>query len=154
MREVLEGMSARLAADNMPKQAIQEPFSLLDEHDNDIRQEQDKYYFKNEVDLDFHYKIASARNNSWLIELLTSDLYQLLRMCRRRSCQMPDCARKALDEHRQIALSIKSHDPELSEILMRRHIISAWKKVNQFLLKERQVELSTTPKLTSNKVNK
>jgi len=134
VREALEGMSARLAAHNMPEEAIKELWQLLEKHEHEIAQEDGKHYFQNEGDLDFHYRIASSSQNEWLIDLLSSELYQLLRMCRRRSSQVKNRPERALREHRQIVQAIENRDPELSELLMRRHISGAWQQVKDFLL--------------------
>ena len=138
VREALEGMSARLAATHMTEEGIAELETLLINHERSIRQSQGKEYFQREGDLDFHFCIARASNNQWLIQLLSSELYQLLRMCRHRSSKTPERPLRALNEHRQIVDAIANRDPELAEILMRRHISGAWKTVKH-LLEEEQV---------------
>lgn len=145
VREALEGMSARLAAQHMPSTAIAELWQLLDEHAVEIDKKNGKLYFQNEGDLDFHYKIAVASNNQWLMELLGSELYQLLRMCRHRSSQLPNRPTKALNEHRQIVQAIENRDPELAELLMRRHISGAWQQVKNCLNNDALID----PKVTA-----
>jgi len=134
VREALEGMSARLAAQHMSEQSIAELWQLLETHEVEIANKDGKHYFQNEGDLDFHYRIATSSNNQWLTELLSSELYQLLRMCRRRSSQVPNRPERALREHRQIVQAIENRDAELAELLMRRHISGAWEQVKQVLL--------------------
>ena len=136
VREALEGMSARLAATRMSDTEISELQQLLKKHENTIDQSQGKEYFQHEGDLDFHFRIAQASNNQWLMDLLSSELYQLLRMCRHRSSQTPERPLHALQEHKQITEAIANHDPELAELLMRRHISGAWKIVKLLLEKE------------------
>ncbi len=136
VREALEGMSARLAAQKMSNAGIQELQQLLDTHESNIHESEGKEYFQREGDLDFHYCIAKASNNNWLIELLGSELYQLLRMCRYRSSQTPERPLIALAEHQQIVAAIANHDAELAELLMRRHISGAWKTVKKLMEKE------------------
>jgi len=136
VREALEGMSARLAATRMSDTEIDELRSLLNNHENMIEQSQGKEYFQREGDLDFHFRIAQASNNQWLMDLLSSELYQLLRMCRHRSSQTPARPIRALQEHKQITEAIASRDPELAELLMRRHISGAWKIVKILLENE------------------
>lgn len=133
VREALEGMSARLAATRMSDSDINELRQLLVSHESNIEQSEGKEYFQREGDLDFHYCIARASNNQWLIELLSSELYQLLRMCRHRSSQTPERPIKALNEHKQIVEAIANRDPELAELLMRRHISGAWKIVKYIM---------------------
>ncbi len=133
VREALEGMSARLAAKNMSDEDIESLQNLLDKHESNIEQTKGKEYFQHEGDLDFHFRIAQASNNQWLMDLLSSELYQLLRMCRHRSSQTPERPIKALSEHKQITEAIAQHDEELAELLMRRHISGAWKIVKTLL---------------------
>jgi len=138
VREALEGMSARLAATRMSDDEISELQHLLKNHESMIDQSQGTRYFQREGDLDFHFRIAQASNNQWLMDLLSSELYQLLRMCRHRSSQTPERPLRALQEHKQITEAIAQHDPELAELLMRRHISGAWKLVKEILEKEEQ----------------
>ena len=137
VREALEGMSARLAALQMSDAEIQELQQLLDTHESNIEKSAGKEYFQREGDLDFHYCIAKASKNEWLMQLLGSELYQLLRMCRYRSSQAPERPLAALAEHKQIVAAIASHDAELAELLMRRHISGAWKIIKELMSKER-----------------
>ena len=136
VREALEGMSARLAATRMSDDEIDELRQLLENHENTIDQSQGKEYFQREGDLDFHFRIAQASNNQWLMDLLSSELYQLLRMCRHRSSQTPERPLRALQQHKQITEAIANRDPELAELLMRRHISGAWEIVKTILDQE------------------
>lgn len=138
VREALEGMSARLAAINMSDAEIKELRGLLEIHKNNIEDSKGKEYFQREGDLDFHFCIARASNNQWLIDLLSSELYQLLRMCRQRSSKTPERPIRALNEHKQIVEAISQRDPELAELLMRRHISGAWEIVKDIMHKENE----------------
>jgi len=137
IREALEGMSARLAATNMSEEGIAELEELLNSHEASIRKSQGKEYLQDEGDLDFHFWIARASNNEWLMQLLSGELYHLLRMCRHRSSQTPERPLRALKEHRQIVEAIANRDAELAEILMRRHISGAWKTVETLLREDK-----------------
>ena len=132
-REALEGMAARLAARLMPESDIAALIDLLDQHEHNIDQHEGKAYFQSEGDIDFHYRIAVASQNQWILEHLNGELYQLLRMGRRRSAKIPERAKHALQQHRQIAGAIANRDEELAELLMRRHISSARHIVSQLL---------------------
>ncbi|MGB5328052.1 MAG: GntR family transcriptional regulator [Gammaproteobacteria bacterium] len=132
-RESLEGMAARLAARLMPDKEIAALSTLLDQHETSISETEGKAYFQREGDIDFHYRIAVASQNQWILENLNGELYQLIRMCRHQSGQYPSRAQTALDQHRQIAAAIERRDEELAEILMRRHISGAWEIVKQIL---------------------
>ncbi len=132
-REALEGMAARLAARRMPDAEIEALSALLDQHEAAIGETDGKAYFQREGDIDFHYRIAIASGNGWILENLNGELYQLIRMARHQSGQFPDRAPTALAQHRQIAAAIAARDEELAEILMRRHISGAWQIVKQIL---------------------
>jgi len=136
VREALEGMSARLAAERMSDEDIASLSELLDKHQDSIDKSKGKQYFQSEGNLDFHYRIAKASHNQWLIDLLGSELYQLLRMARQRSGQTPERPSKAIQEHRRIVEAIQMGDGELAEILMRRHISGSWTIVKSLLEKE------------------
>ena len=132
-REALEGMAARLAARHMSAPEIDALWALLDAHEAAIGKTAGKAYFQSEGDIDFHYRIATASRNQWILENLNGELYQLIRMARHQSGQYPSRAPTALAQHRQIAAAIAARDEELAEILMRRHISGAWAVVKQIL---------------------
>lgn len=132
-RECLEGMASRLAARLMSDEEIDALHQLLEDHAESIKQTDGKAYFQSEGDIDFHYRIAVASRNQWILDNLNSDLYQLIRMCRHQTGQIPSRPKFALDQHRQIAGAIGQRDEELAEILMRRHISGAWKIVKTIL---------------------
>jgi DNA-binding GntR family transcriptional regulator len=132
-REALEGMAARLAARLMTDAEIASLLGLLDQHEAAIAKTDGKAYFQHEGDIDFHFRIAEASHNGWILENLNGELYQLIRMCRRQSGQVPSRAQTALAQHRQIAAAIAARDEELAEILMRRHISGAWQTVKRIL---------------------
>lgn len=134
VREALEGMSARIAATSMTIEEIDGLWLLLERHQKHIDQSDGKNYFQKEGDLDFHFRIASSTRNQWLLQLLGSELYQLLRMCRQRSSKLPSRPHHALNEHKMIAEALSQRDAELAEILMRRHISGAWKLIEEKIL--------------------
>lgn len=136
VRESLEGMSARLAAQKINDPQISALWQLLGEHEKSINEADGKIYLQGEGNFDFHFRIAEAGGNQWLIQHVHLELYQLIRMCRYQSAQTPERPEKALAEHRQILQAISQHDAELAEMLMRRHISGSWKIVKQLLPKE------------------
>ena len=154
VREALEGMSARLAAQRMTDEDIASLSTLLDKHQKAIDESDGKEYFQKEGDLDFHYCIAKASQNQWLIDLLSSELYQLLRMGRQRSGQTPSRPLKAIQEHRRIVEAIEMHDAELAELLMRRHISGSWKIVKSLLANEVQSETQNKIQTNTERLDK
>lgn len=135
VREALEGMTSRLAAEHMSDADILELEALLDRHEAAMRDGDGAEYFRQEGDLDFHFRIASGCRNELLRSALCDDHYQLMRLYRYKFSNRAGRPRRALAEHRMILAAIRDRDGELAEILMRRHIRNAAQlfieKVNQ-----------------------
>lgn len=134
IREALEGMATRLAAQNMSDQEIEELQVLLEEHGQQIEEQQGQAYFQKQGDLDFHYRIVQGSKNYHLIGLLCDDLYHLLRMYRYQFGMRSKRSRQAYDEHHYLLNAIVARDPEMAELLMRQHIRSSRRNVKKMLL--------------------
>jgi DNA-binding GntR family transcriptional regulator len=139
VREALEGMACRIAATQMTDEEITYLFTLLNDHEKQIEQEGGKVYAQSEGDLDFHYQIVRGSRNEMLMDLLGSEQYQLLRMCRYRTSRNAQRTRPALSQHRQIVEALAQRDGELAEMLMRRHIQGAWRSIREMIDKEEAV---------------
>ena len=77
-REALEGMAARLAAALMSDADIEALMQLLDRHEAAIDETDGKAYFQSEGDIDFHFRIAAASQNRWILENLNGELAEML----------------------------------------------------------------------------
>jgi DNA-binding GntR family transcriptional regulator len=73
-----------------------------------------------------------------LMDLLGSEQYQLLRMCRYRTSRNAQRTKPALNQHRQIVDALAHRDGELAEMLMRRHIQGAWHSISEMIDKEEE----------------
>ena len=113
VREALEGMAARQAAQNMTDHELDALQSLLDE---------EKQATINDVNHDFHYGIVKGCKNNRLKQLLCDDLYHLMRMYRYQLGREGGRASSASREHSLILDALRDRDGELAELLMRRHI--------------------------------
>ncbi len=133
VREALEGMAARLAAENRSESELAELHALIRAHERQVDMEQGGAYFQREGDLDFHYRIVRGSHNNRLIGLLCNDLYYVVRMYRCQFGMVSPRASKALKEHVQILEAIEGRDGELAEILMRRHIRASRRNVENRL---------------------
>jgi DNA-binding GntR family transcriptional regulator len=133
VREALEGMACRLAAEFMTEAEIQGLRDLLDEHERTVEELEGRAYFQKEGDLDFHFRIVQGSKNAKLLEILGSDLYHLVRMYRYQFSVSSSRPKRALKEHRQIVDAIDARDPELAELLMRRHISAARRNIEDKL---------------------
>jgi len=131
IREALEGMACRLAAEKMGADEILSLRHLLGEHETLIRRAEGKSYYQDEGDFDFHYRIVHGSHNQKLKKLLWSDLYHLVRMYRCRFSVSVGRPEIAFKEHEHIVDAIEARDPELAEMLMRRHISSARQNIQE-----------------------
>ncbi|MED5389481.1 MAG: GntR family transcriptional regulator [Pseudomonadota bacterium] len=133
VREALEGMAARLAAEKMSDNEIRGLYDVLAQHEQQQDLREDTAYFQREGDLDFHYRIIQGSHNATLSQMLIGELYHLVRMYRYQFSSVANRPQKALNEHRRIVEAIESRDGEMAELLMRRHISSARKNIeNQY----------------------
>lgn len=133
VREALEGMACRMAAEQMSKQEVSTLFNLLDTHEKQIEQAEGESYYQSEGNFDFHFHIAQGSRNQMLIDLLVGELYQLLRMCRYQTSNLRSRPQIALKQHRQMAEAIAEGDGDLAELLMRRHISGAWNSIKTMM---------------------
>ncbi len=143
VREALEGMTCRLAATHMSDQEIAELESLLDQHEHEVTLKEGLEYFRQEGDLDFHFRIASGCRNELLRLSLCVDHYQLMRLYRYKFSNRHGRPNQALKEHRQILDAIKDRDGELAELLMRRHIRNARKAFEQHVSNSQELEVKS-----------
>ena len=138
VRETLEGMACRIAATQMTDDEIDQLRKLLDRHEAQIKKQGGKVYAQNEGDLDFHFQIVRGSRNQMLMDLLGSEQYQLLRMCRYRTSRNAERTGPALQQHRQVVEALAQRDGELAEILMRRHIQGAWQSISEMIDREEE----------------
>jgi len=138
VREALEGMACRIAATQMSDGEIEQLRKLLDHHEVQIRKQGGKVYAQSEGDLDFHFQIVRGSRNQMLMDMLGSEQYQLLRMCRHRTSRNAQRTGPALQQHRQIVEALAQRDGELAEMLMRRHIQGAWQSIDEMISKEEE----------------
>ncbi len=140
VREALEGMACRLAAQNMSDAEIAELKSVLNVHANTEGLKEGVAYYQEEGDLDFHYRVILGSHNQQLINILCFELYHLVRMYRCQFGMNSPRATRAFDEHRHILTAIVDRDGELAEMLMRRHIAASRKNIEKKLQRTQEKE--------------
>ncbi len=113
IREALEGMAARLAAEQMSDEDIHALRHML---------EDERRTDSGELNHDFHYAIVKGSGNDRLSHLLCDDLYSLMRMYRFQLGRENTRASSAPREHHAILDALLDRDGEMAEMLMRRHI--------------------------------
>ena len=122
IRESLEGLACRLAAQNMTVSDVNALRDVLRTHEQDESFQAGQGYYQQEGDFDFHYRIVQGSGNSLLIRMLCDELYQLARLYRIQYSTTPNRPAQAFAEHHRILDAIAEGDGELAELLMRRHI--------------------------------
>lgn len=126
VREALEGMAARLAANHATDTEIAalRAAVMRSAHAPDaeasVAADLDEQH-----DRDFHFAIAQCSRNPMLIDLLCAELYPLLRLYRGAPTGFQPHGRRPVVEHERIVSAIEDRDPDLAELLMRRHIAAA-----------------------------
>ncbi|MCL6414604.1 GntR family transcriptional regulator [Aestuariirhabdus sp. Z084] len=131
VRESLEGLACRQAADKMTQEEIEGLQTLLTLHEQQIEEEEGRAYYQKEGDLDFHYRIIQGSKNQTLIQILGGELYHLVRMYRYQFSASGNRPKRAFSEHQQIINAIADRDGELAELLMRRHIAASRNHLEQ-----------------------
>lgn len=122
LREALEGMACRLAAQHRTAEDLGALREMLARHEQQAELQAGTAYFQPEGDFDFHFRIVQASNNDLLIDTLCNRLYYRVRMYRYQLGMPSPRAQRAFREHSHIIDAIEAGDGELAEILMRRHI--------------------------------
>jgi DNA-binding GntR family transcriptional regulator len=145
IRESLEGMACRLAAERMTSDEIDELRRILETHERDAAFQAGVGYYQQEGDFDFHYRIIQGSGNRTLTQMLCGELYQLVRMYRIQFSATPNRPRQAFAEHHRILDAIADRDGELAELLMRRHIGASKRNI------ERHYKAAPQPKARGEK---
>jgi DNA-binding GntR family transcriptional regulator len=125
VREALEGMAARLAAERTTDKEVAELSALLEKHGGHDDVASGAAYYQAGQDDDFHFLIMRSARNEQLQNMLLEELYYKLKLYRYRISSKPGRAQKALEEHRDIVRAIAARDPDAAEAAMRRHIRNA-----------------------------
>ncbi|MDH1557988.1 GntR family transcriptional regulator [Pseudomonas sp. MDMC216] len=140
IRESLEGMACRLAAERMTQKEIDELRRVLELHEQDAAFKAGVGYYQQEGDFDFHYRIIQGSGNRTLAKLLCDELYQLVRMYRLQFSATPNRPHQAFAEHHRILDAIADRDGELAELLMRRHIGASKRNIERHYVSQRGQE--------------
>ncbi|WP_084327299.1 GntR family transcriptional regulator [Salinarimonas rosea] len=141
LREVVEGMACRLATKAMSDEALDRLMADLERARRNGARSAD---IPGEP-FDLHIRVAVACGNERARQLLTEELYHLLRLYRRRSGDLPGRREQAFDEHWQIVRAMHNRDPDLAESLMRSHIARATESLLATLAAEREAEGASAP---------
>lgn len=125
IRESLEGLSCRLAAEHATPEQIGTLRALLEDHVRTIESDRGRRYYQHEGDWDYHYQLVTMSGNRRLFSLLCGELYHVMRLYRVKASNNPKRPDQAFKEHTRILDAIEARDPQLAEMLMQRHIRGA-----------------------------
>lgn len=128
IRLMIEGMTARRAAENITQEYLKELEETL---------ELEKFYTDKEdaaqiaaLDSRFHEAIYQASGSRLLIKTLKA-FHHYVKHVRNISLSNPDRAKKAYEEHKAIYEAMLGGDRELAEILTEQHIRNATDFINK-----------------------
>ncbi|MBU0544520.1 MAG: GntR family transcriptional regulator [Proteobacteria bacterium] len=124
IREVLEGLVARLVVQNMDSKILERLKKCLKRIKSKPDTEQELMKFTNS-ETEFHALLLSASKNKILINMMKNINYHL-QIIRLRTVAVPGRAKKTVEEHSRLLEIIESGDKEASEELMRQHIRSVF----------------------------
>jgi len=118
VREALEGMAARLAAENATPAEIDAIRELLEDMDA-VRQRKDVGVFRR-LTAEFHQLVCRASHNDRLLQLSQS-LLDHVRQFQTSTLYREGRLAEALNEHRKLLAAIEARDGESAERLAREH---------------------------------
>ena len=118
LREALEGMAARLAAENATPAEIDELHALVE--DMQAVAARGDIALVRKLTGEFHLLVCRASHNKRLIQSLQG-LLDHVRQAQSSTLYMPGRPADALKEHRALLRAIEKRDPDLAETLARQH---------------------------------
>jgi DNA-binding GntR family transcriptional regulator len=119
VREVLEGMAARLASAKITDAEIADLETNIAAQRERLKKHQlDKYY---SLAIEFHEMVVRIAGSKTLERLLQSVFAQIRAMRLQRN-YTPMHLPQSCDDHVKIMNALSAHDPEMAEKQMRRHI--------------------------------
>jgi DNA-binding GntR family transcriptional regulator len=119
VREALEGMAARLAAENATPREIAEIRELLDDMEA-VGQRGDVVALR-PLTAEYHRLIARAAHNGRLLQSLESLLEHVRQMQTSTLLHIEGRAPEALKEHRELLQALEARDAERAEKVARTH---------------------------------
>ena len=115
IREALEGLACRSAAERITNEELGSLERLLEGHDADPKVLSSKGYYQRSPNEDFHFQIVRCSRNERLEQLLMEELYNQLRLYRFQASTQPGRAGIAFEEHQAIFQALQARDPNRAE---------------------------------------
>lgn len=126
-RSVLEGLCARMAAENITKENLEEMDEILVLSAFYIS----KGNIEQIVTLDakFHQALYKA-SGSRILEHVLSDFHKYVQLARGTAMKDEDRAENSLEEHKAILEALRAHDPEKAEQLANQHVLNVMENLH------------------------
>lgn len=118
VREVLEGLAARLAVENSGRRLVDRLHDAFAEHEKAVDAADVDGHMA--ADVQFHALVRQAAGNPEVLRLL-DDIQAKVRLAM-RTTTVTGGPRRALDDHRAILSAVESGDPAAAEEAARAHI--------------------------------
>ncbi|MDJ0384567.1 GntR family transcriptional regulator [Streptomyces sp. G-G2] len=120
VREVMEGLAARLATERLDATKVAELRALLEEHEGVLASGEDEQRHI-EMDMAYHRLIREVANNPHLSAALDT-IQGKAHLALHSLWRSPEAPRLALEEHRRIFTAMTAGDPDAAEQAAREHI--------------------------------
>ena len=131
VREVLEGLVARLATENMDPERLDRLKQCLKKVSS-TEDPADKLLKYTPADVEFHALLLQACDNELLKNMMES-VNAHLQMVRLRTVTLPGRAEQTVREHYEIVAAMEKQDADLAERLMRKHVASVRKDAQKHI---------------------
>ncbi|KOY83514.1 GntR family transcriptional regulator [Lysinibacillus macroides] len=119
IREVLEGLIASDAAQNITAEDLQKLDTILMEMKSHLQNHDFDAY--SQSNLDFHEVIYNASHNQQAVDMVKIIKQQLKRL-QFKTILVPGRNENSLEEHRHILEALQNHDAEQAENYLKRHV--------------------------------
>lgn len=123
IREVLEGLAARLAVSRLKSSDLKQLDDLVVRHEAAVAEGDIQSHI--DIDLAFHRAVRSASGSHYLIESLDR-LEGQIRLALYSTASVPGNMTLALRDHKKIIKALQSDDPERAESEARKHVSRVW----------------------------
>lgn len=124
VRELLEGLGAKLIAEHNNKEAVSKLRNILNEAEQAA--EQGNIDLLQKINSQFHMEIAKASENYYL-ENIMQTLQSHISLVMATSLSTKNRPKENIKEHYMIIDAIESWDPELAEAIIKSHVRKSYK---------------------------
>lgn len=130
IRMTLEGLCARLAAEYITQQQLDELEEILLLSEFYVKKESSGNMQLDELDERFHGILYEAASSRFLAKILR-DFHKYVKSVRGNVSDTPERMRKSIREHKQIFRAIREGDKDTAEQLANEHILHVMQYINE-----------------------